>query len=299
MVPYEHHVYWHNAICPEQNYGILANETVKPENPDIVMTEANEETLRKIEIFHDATYLYMDLFFSKPISLEQYHLKIGIDTYDPFLGSYRYSPSLLFHAPTGMEFLLDFSAAKAELRVNPGYNIGQMKFSSQVDYSGVFEVINPIINKERVTQTDRFIPEIRDNGSVLSEGYFLGSTHNFYWEDSRILHIRIPWGRLNVTDPTSLVVLDDGKKYNYYPDRDQFATKVSSGFLITAVMQNSQGAVVDVFPGTVRSQQEQVVKWETLEPYTWNEWTWAIPPYQQRRKASWEIIRKYFQEIEP
>jgi hypothetical protein len=299
MTPYEHHVYWHNAICPEQNYGILANETVKPASPDMIITEENEELLRKIEICHDATYVYLDLFFAETISMDQYHVKIGIDTYDRVLGSYRYSPSLLFHAPTGMEFLLDFSGLKGEIRVNPGYNIGRMKFSSRVDYSGVFEVIDPIINKERITQNGRFIPEIRDYGSILSQGKFEGSSHHYYWENSQILHIRIPWGRLNITDPTSRTVLDDGEKYNYYPKRDQFATKVSSGFLITAVVQDSQGNILDIFPGTIRSKQEQSVQWETITPYTWEEWTWTIPPYQQRRKASWWILQKYFQEIGP
>jgi hypothetical protein len=298
MIPYEHHVYWHNAICPEQNYGLLANETVKPQTPGLVIEEDREELLRKMEIRNDASYLYLDLFFDQPISLDQYDVKIGIDTYDKILGSYRYSPSLLFHSPTGMEFLLHFSKNSQEIRVNPGYNIGRMKFSSQIDYSGQFEIIDPIINKERTTQNGRYIPEIRENGSRLSQGEFKGSTHHYNIKDSRILQIRIPWGRLNVTDPSSRTVLDDTKQYNYYPERDTFSTKVTTGFLITAVVQDAQGTLVDVFPGTVKSVRDQSVKWDTLVPYTWETWTWAIPPYEQRLKDSWWILRDYFQSLE-
>ncbi|MDD4614848.1 MAG: hypothetical protein PHI40_05530 [Caldisericia bacterium] len=298
MIPYEHHVYWHNVICPEQNYGILANETIKPQTPHLVIEEDTNEIVQKMEISNDASYIYLDMYFDRPISLDQFDIKIGIDTYDKILGSYRYSPSLLFHAPTGMEFLLHLSKEGGTITVNPGYNIGRMKFSSQIDYTGQFESINPIINKERTTKNGRYIPEIRDNGSTLSYGDFKGSTHHYYFESSNVLHIRIPWGRLNVTDPTSRTVLDDIKKYNYYPDRDTLNTKVTTGFFITTVLQDSQGTLLDIFPGSVLSSKDQSVRWETLVPYTWDTWTWEIPPYQQRLKDSWGIVREYFQQFD-
>jgi len=293
MIPYEHHVYWHNAICPEQNYGILANETFKPDQPNLVL-EDDFGVIQRMDISNDATFLYLDVYFKEPVNLNQSDIKIGIDTYDRIAGSYRYSPSLLFNAPTGMEFLLHFSKDIREIQVNPGYNIGRLQFSSQVDYSGHFERIDPIINKERTTKNGRHIPEIRDNGSSLSYGEFGGNTHHYYIENETILHIRIPWGRLNVTDPTSRTVLDDTKKYNYYPPRDTFTTKVTTGFLLTAVVQDSQGRLLDIFPGTITSSSEQVVQWGTLVSYVWDTWTWGTPPYNQRLKESYWILQEYF-----
>ncbi|MCK5848789.1 MAG: hypothetical protein KAH01_06290 [Caldisericia bacterium] len=291
MIPYEHHVYWHNAICPEQNYGILANETVKPDKPDVTISDKNG-IIEKVELSHDATFVYIDLYSKQKLDFNTQNLLIGLDTYNRNYGNFRYSPHLSLEAPTGIEFLVKLTKDERDILVNPSYNIGRLKFSSKIDKTGKYEIIDQIINKSRITKAGRFIPEIRDNGSKLTYGNFVGNTNNYFIENEKVLHLRIPWGRLNVTDPTSRTVLNDNKKYNYYPDRDVFDTQISSGFIITAVITNENGTIIDVFPGSIHSSK--IVEWDELKPYAWKTWTWETPPYVQRKKKSYSIIQNYF-----
>jgi hypothetical protein len=288
MIPYEHHVYWHNAICPEQNYGILANETIKPEEPDVTITDKNG-IIEKMELYHDATFVYVDLYSKQKFDFNEQNLYIGLDTYDRNSGNFKYSPKLNLESPTGIEFLVKLTKNDRDILVNPSYNIGRLKFSSKIDKTGIYEVIDPIINKGRVTKTGRVISEIRDNGSELLYGDFVGNSYNYFVENDKVLHLRIPWGRLNVTDPTSRTVLNDAKRYNYYPERDVFDTQISSGFVITAVLTNVNGKLIDIFPGNIDN-----IEWDELKPYVWKTWTWGTPPYVQRKKKSYSIIQNYF-----
>ncbi len=178
MIPYEHHVYWHNVICPEQNYGILANETQKPDTVDLSVRD-NQGFIQQLDITHDASYLYLDFLFSNTSTIKEYDMSIGIDTYERTRGNFLYSPSLSLKAPSGIEFMLRIHDREGQILVNPSYNIGELSFSSQLDYSGIYEHINPIINKGRVTKYGRIIPEIRDDGSTLRYGDFVGSTNHF------------------------------------------------------------------------------------------------------------------------
>lgn len=285
MIPYERKVLWHNGIDPEQNYGILAMESVKPEQPSYKLED--DGLIKKLEMSTDETYLYMDFHLQAEAAIEDKEWLVGIDTYARDRGEFRYQSGLDVAAPSGMEFLIQLSNTNgSRLLTTHSYNIGNMKFASQKSESGNFEEIRYMLNEQRVRKDGSLINADYEQSSALYQGDFVGSRNNWYREKD-IVHIRIPWGRLNVTDPSSLVVLDDPRSYAKYPGRDTFSTVKTEGLVVTSLFLDKTGRVVDHFPGSAKV---------TLPPvFTWK--GWDDPKYQERPKRSYSIIQEYFKTL--
>jgi len=281
MIPYERHVLWHNANDPEQNYGILAIESVKPEKADLEFLD--DGIIKKISLFNDETYLYIELEYDKNFDFKNNEIILGVDTYDRLRGDFKYSSKIDIKAPSGMEFIIKIKDKEAKLLAHPDYNIGNMRFSSRKTMNGIFEEIRPLINKSRVTMDGKFIPEIRQDGSTLRYGDFTDSSHSLYISDK--IYIRIPWGKLNVTDPSSHRVLDDSRKYLYYPERDRFKTTITDGFVITGIVISNNN-VIDVFPEK-QNIKDLIYKWKG----------WEEPAYRERLKKSYYIIKEFFKDL--
>jgi hypothetical protein len=302
MIPYERHVLWHNAIDPEQNYGILAYESLEKLEPDMVL-EDNKGEISKIELRSNETYLYIDLFSISPLSFTNQNLLIGLDTYDRARGQFKYSPSIPTPAPSGIEFLINLSAkGPGRFLAAPSYNMGNMKFSSLRSLTGIFENIRLLTNKARITKTGRKIDAIYEDASLMRYGSFEG-TNNQWIQDGNHIRIRIPWGRLMVSDPSSLRVIDDPRLMNYYPSpieegvpcgktsEDQnknkiteFKTTTTKGFIITALLQDKNSKnVIDVFPGDKNIEMPPTFQWSG----------WEVPHYRERLKKSYPILQKF------
>ncbi|MGB9812747.1 MAG: hypothetical protein ACPLRZ_00765 [Thermovenabulum sp.] len=281
MIPYERHVLWHNAIDPEQNYGILSNESIKPETPEFALKD--DGIVKSIELSSDETYLYIDMEYDKNVGIDDKEVIIGIDTYDRNKGDFKYDENSNIKAPSGIEFVIKIKNKEAKILAHPDYNIGDMKFSSKKTEKGVFKEIRPIINKERITMDGKIIPEIRQDGSTINYGDFSDSNHGFYIDDK--IHLRIPWARLNITDPSSHLVLDDDRIFPYYPERDTFKVVKTEGFVISGIVKTGKN-IIDVFPGK-----------EKIEMVTYKWKGWENPVYRERLKKSYEILKFYFEKI--
>ncbi len=280
MIPYERHVLWHNAIDPEQNYGILAFEPNTPEK-GLVITDTGQ--IKTVKISSNEAYLYLDLEFAQKINLTKAELLIGLDTFDRNLGEFKYDPGLPLTAPSGMEFLLRLKNGKLKILAHPNYNIGEYKFAPTKSSYGIFTEIRPLINKERVTKDGRKIAPIYQDGSTLNYGDFSDSNHAWYVEGN-VLHLRLPWNKLNFTDPSSHRVLYDPGKYTLL-NRDQLKTTITDGIVVTAVLKEGSN-IVDLFPGELEF---------TLVKYNYD--GWEVPKYTVRLKKSYEIIKEYFGKL--
>jgi len=287
MIPYDRKILWHNAVDPEQNYGILAMESVKPKVPDLELKTG--DGIEDLKVSMDVSYLYLDLTFSKPVDFETEHLYIGLDTYDSKRGETRYDKSLPYQGPSGMEYLLSFTGKQSsQLLVIPPYNYASYRFTSYgslVD-SGVFERMQKLINKERAQEDGERIAPIYENTSALGFGTLEKS--NYLWNlEGNVLSLRIPWTRINVSDPSRGRVLDDGGKFNTDPIKDQLLTTLSEGIGISFVLVDSNsGLLVASFP-------EQGVKTPVVFPWK----SWDEPEFTQRLKDSYPIIKKYFERF--
>jgi hypothetical protein len=284
MIPYDRKILWHNAVDPEQNYGILAMESVKPKIPDLKIKRG--KAIDTLEVSMDVSYLYLDLVFSTPIDFDKENLFIGLDTYAPQRGETRYASTLPYFAPSGMEYLISLKGEQdAKLLVIPPYNYASYHFTSYEGLSraGVFEPMHKLINKERAQEDGTPIKAIYEDTSALGYGSLVAS-NNLWFYEGKHLSVRIPWTRINVSDPSRGRVLDDGGSYNTDPLKDQLTTILSDGIGISFALVDSQtGASLDIFPYPV-----------VEEPFVFMWKNWDEPKYAQRLKDSYSIIQEYF-----
>jgi hypothetical protein len=280
MIPYDRHALWRNVIDPEQNYGILAMETKKPDKTEYSIKGSGD--IKSIEMSKDEAFLYVDVTLNNSFEFNSKKLLIGLDTYDRSKGEFKYSKDIDAASQSGMEFMLEISGKDtSRLLVHPGYNIYSSKYSSYNSSSGVFEEVKSIINKARVTKDGTVTPQHMQDGSKLVYGDFKDNTYNYWYVEGSKIHIRIPWLRLNFSDPSSMTVINDERKIEE-PVKDQLNTAVSDGIIPSAVL-------IDTTDNKVTDEIK------TSQAFTWK--TWNQPDYVERLKKSYNIISKYFKKL--
>lgn len=330
MVPWERQVLWQNAMCPEQNYGILA---VKPEKRhaeslyqtwlDISFEDvfnrlgANSDSFGKIssiELGADEAFFYIAVTVNTGESgqenafpWDELGLTVGIDTGFREAGEFLLPLTGLPELPTGVVFLLHIaSPEEAELLAVPSYNRGELAFAPRPSSGANFTRIETLVNRERITADGRIFPALYTDESRLNYGRFnpddpdYNSTAHWYveTETNRII-VRLPWMLLNVSDPSKGSILYDSGIYTGLPERDELGYQQTEGFFLytatysktgTSGKLNDRPLVIDFEPRLDDSFNE------TIEPFLWP--GWEEPLYQFRLKESYHIIAEYFSLVE-
>ena len=280
MIPYDRQILWHNAVDPEQNYGILANEAVKPKRS--MVAYGSENLLETMEMRSDASFLWFDFTFSRPINLENEQLIIGIDTLYRDRGELKYTPDLPYEASSGMEYVVMINTEQdAQLLALDEANYTRYNFSTShgLRREGQFTPLIKLINRKRALEDGTIIEPYYEDASHLRYGELLGSTNHWY-KEGNMLTVRIPWTRINVSDPSSHQVLDDERQYYSDPLRDVITTSATDSLVLSAlVIEKESGKMTDSIPDI---------------SFTWDPWN--QPRYQQRLKQSYEILQAYFHE---
>lgn len=278
MIPFERHIYWHNVDDPEQNYGIVAMTPEPPTQPGWSLVNESG-IIRSVNLAHDPSYMYMDVELERLPDFSRETLYIGLDTYRRELGQMRYPVgNIPFY--TGMEFLLVVNNPDvAELKVITTYNKHLGRYDSKPLYDGAFERILQIVNAATSTRDGRQIPAQYFNMSELRRGDFSKATH--LWKiENKTLRFRIPWFRLNFTDPSSVRVLHDLRWDIFNPLQDQLKTEKTEGVLPAVLLWDTRSSQVvgrlDGNPGA---------------PFIWKGWE-LPPPYRERLKESYYVLRK-------
>jgi len=267
MIPYDAQVHWHNMIDPEQNYGIIAMEAREPSQPFARLDHAG--LAGPLELKANVEYLYLDFAFDAAGFLASGgRILIGLDTYDRQRGQFRYTRELDTLAPSGMEFLIDLIDGEAFLKAVPEYNIASYRFASRSRKDGVFEFVRPIVNKTRVRRDGSTIAELRAERLQFHFGDFGRSDANIV-ADATGLKLRLPWNALSVSDPLTLTVIDDARKFNTFPDRDELRTAKSDGLVVSAILVRD-GKVLDTLPAE-GSRGGWIVQPPALDPGDWRE----------------------------
>lgn len=278
MVPYERQILWHNAIDPEQNYGILAYEAVKPKRSGASLV--GDGLVKSLEVRADASFLHIDINLRRALDFTAEQLLIGIDTLYRDRGELKYSATLDHKAPSGMEYMVvldSFEHARLLALKEADYTAYQFSTAPNLREEGLFEPMTKLINKQRALLDGTVIEAKYEDSSHLRFGSLEGNTNHWDMEGSR-LSIRIPWTRINVSDISSAQVLDDGKTYYSDPLRDQIATTATDGIVLSVV-------VSDTITHTILDAPKAV----TLVLPGWNQ-----PVYQERLKASYDLLKAYF-----
>ncbi len=261
-IPSERRRLWFDAESPEQSYGLVANRPETPvrvdgdpsEWPRIPATPARATrgargwaALRELRVTSDEGYLYVMVRTDggpKEPDWTTTSLRLAIDTYDPGRGVTQLPAPGEAAIATGAEFLVDLRGPGASfVTVAEPYEPyaaidGGPIASPPADHDGGTGFV-PLMfeaNRERIGRDGTRYPAITVNRGVLRYGSLDPEAAEF---DTRTdvavgaaqgtIELRIPWGLLNVTDPSSRRVLHQESEHE--PPLDTVATE---GFRIYA-----------------------------------------------------------------
>jgi hypothetical protein len=312
-IPADHRPRWHNAMDAEQHYGILGQYAGDGTEPVLggdprrwVADDTTASGKIGLHLRQDASYLYVGVSLPAPrgraFPWDSLDVLIAFDTYDAGLGQTRL-PDGIARSEIGFEFLAEFRGpGDAELRITPDYNpyapaatmINGDDFgrfyrgpaASVARDDGQFDSLLVIINRARYGRDGRFFPAQGYNRGRLRFGTTDQSTLADWYYDSTasLLELRLPWGLLNVTDPSTRTVLAQRPGA-------PFATVQTDGFRIGVVVRGDSGGangrhVVAALPPLSRDG-----RWAARTFSTWSWSTWVEPTFHSRLKPVYDSVR--------
>ncbi|MFH0778198.1 MAG: polysaccharide deacetylase family protein [Candidatus Eisenbacteria bacterium] len=197
-------------------------------------------------------------------------------------------------------------------------------FRSQANSDGQFSRMILETNRERIDAARHTYPPVHHDAGKLcyteereSRGVSAGDWR--FDADEGSVELRIPWALLNVTDPSSHMVLDDAPET---PEKE--ATRTDGIIPAVVTMEPGRGGhICDAMPDPVVvsardpavvsgagdramiSASDTAALWgagpdlkfnlPTLKVYTWD--GWEAVEHVERRKASFDAVRKCFAEL--
>jgi hypothetical protein len=316
---------WHNAMDPEQNYGVIAMVAGRPEGPHLggdprawlalgVLDSASDVPAgapAAIHVGSDARFLYLAIalpgFRGCPALWESIGVYVALDTYQARLGQTAL-PGRLVRGDVGFEFLLDLKQPEdGSLRVTPEYDpyVGreilrrgddrgrfyQEKVGSVRRADGLFAPLELITNRASYGRDGRLYPaQAHERGRLRFGTEQLTSLADWYFDAAAgLLEVRLPWGLLNFTDPSSRTIILAMRAGG------EFVTTKTDGMRV-GVVTYDKGAgprVRGALPRLDRSGH-----WRVSDFRTWTWEPWEAPEYYSRLKPAFAAMRDVWGSID-
>ena len=284
QIPAERRRLWFNAESPEPSYGIVAN---RPKAPVRVDGDPGDwfTSQGPLEVRHDEGYLYLRLL-GPDVAYRSW--RIGIDTYDGKRGERRLPDLPGVKTPTGVEFAVILEpGGVGRVLVSEPYDREARRdagpFASRGRSTGSWVPMMFETNRERFGRDGTRFPPIRVERGALRFGSLDPASSKFdTLTDVAVdgmkgtIEIRLPWGLLNVTDPSSRQVLHQTPRHEA-----PFDTTTTEGFRIYAYGSETQGGRV-------------VERHRTA--YTWP--TWEEPRYLRELKHGASALREAMESVD-
>ncbi|MPM75173.1 hypothetical protein SDC9_122164 [bioreactor metagenome] len=175
--------------------------------------------------------------------------------------------------------LEDFGSSRLLAIAEADYTRLGFSTATALKQDAAFLPMRKLINKQRSLGDGTPIPAKYEDASHLRYGTLVGST-NHWTMDGNHIEVRIPWTRINVSDPSSAQVLDDERTFYSDPLRDQLSTSATDALMISVVAANKAGSIV----------------LDATSNISYTLPTWNQPVYQERLKASYPLLAAYFSE---
>ena len=294
-LPAERTRLWHNVMNAEQNYGLLgeyagaADATPVPGGDTarwraLPLLDRNDSIALRVGA--DPAYLYLVLEGGPELDVSRY--VVGIDTHRG-AGGERRLPGVAGASDVGFEFALVLNdTTDAQLLVVPAYNpylvprAGAGPTALDAFYhwgatlegasaGGAWDSLFVTTNRWRIGRDGRTYAARGVNRGRLRYGRAAASSLADWYvdRDAGLVEVRLAWGLLNVTDPSSRRVL----RRIALPDR--FETTVSEGLRFTvAAVARDDGAVRGWLPGAT---------------FAWA--SWEEPVWHERLKPAYAALR--------
>lgn len=320
--PAERNRLWLNSLDAEQNYGVIAMRPGRKDSTIVIDGRADDWVgrpplyrggddpqllaalrLRSFTVASDEAYLNLRVDVGA-IDWQHAHYIIGIDTHGASLGD-RVLPITGARSPVGLEFVIELSGAgRSRLLVDHPYNlyrdatitgskpravqqIYNWPFRSVANSAGRYDTIHVVTNRRRLGRDGTVYPSLAvDRSRLLFARQPDNSLADWYADSlTGVIEIRIPWGMLNVLDPSSRLVLRGTKK-------GDVAGVVTDGFRF--VIQSYD-------PAQPSESGDRLPRGSSREffgrPSTWTWPTWEEPRWYAEVKPQFETMRRAFGEI--
>jgi Flp pilus assembly protein TadD len=284
----------HRLDGSAEEWGAIATAALHPLAPPPAAaddcTAAGTPRLVRAGIDADAAYLHLllevaggDCDRDGTPDWGAWSLLAGIDTYDEAAGERRLLPGDPHPLPTGVEFRLRLAGSEwSDLQVVPPYDIGSHyprgPFVSQPAGSGRFVRMIREVNRERIGRDGTVYPAIHLDQSPLRfldaapASGDLADVATAARDTTVVLEVRIAWGLLQFTDPSSRTLL--WQTQSHWPP---FDTATSARVIVHLSLRDAEGHEIDL---------------HSLPPYTWP--TWEEPVWHLARKSSYSILKEAF-----
>ena len=314
-VPRERNRLWLNVLDAEQHYGLIgmragvATERMRLDGrgddwrgaPWLTgdATSAGPLALRALHVTHDEAYVHLRLDVGA-IDWSRGRYLIGVDTYRTGLGD-LVLPETRERVNTGLEFVLDLRGPdSAQLLVDAPYDprvrvpirgakppatmqLYQRPFVTRSNAKGQWAPMVVVSNRRRIGRDGTIYPESGTNWGALRFARSDSSTLADWYADAGtgIIEVRIPWGLLNVTDPSSRAVLF-GQDRAGMPD-----SRVTDGFRFLVRSYDPRDSRV--------GGQALPARGTKVPTWTWP--MWAAPRWFAEEKPQVEMMRAAFRAI--
>src|SRR5256714_8943499 len=319
-VPAERKRLWLNPLDAEENYGVIAMRagrkgsgiTIDGDTTDWhgrpILYAARPSTvlaslqLKSFRVAQDEAYLYLRLDVGR-IDWSHARYQIGIDSYRRDLGDARL-PHTGSHSHAGLEFMLDIGGPTAtQLLVDHPYNPyrpmlipGSKPPAIQYVYThplrtvandaGQWDSLVVVPNRRRIGRNVQTYPAISYNRNRLLYSMQTQSSLTDWFADaaSGVIEVRLPWGMLQVVDPSRRSVL--------------FGNKVV-GEAIGATTDGFRFVVESYDPSKPEGGAEHLPRGTSgfADPPTWTWPTWESPQWHSDVKPLFAAMQRTFAGI--
>jgi hypothetical protein len=321
--PAERKRLWLNPLDAEESYGVVAMRAGRADSAITIDGRGDDwrgrpvwydhgagndtlppaQRLERLQVASDEAYLYLRLDVGA-IDWNRAHYLIGIDTHSPALGD-ALLPYTRSRSPVGLEFVVDLNGQEgSHLLVDHPYNlyrgepiagskplaveqIYNRPFRSLANAAGRYDSMVVITNRRRLGRDGTVYPARGVDRSSLVFARQQETTLADWYADTktRIIEIRIPWGMLNVLDPSSHMVLHGSNK-------GDVAGEATDGFrfIVESYDPARPHAGGDRLPNGRDARS-----WGQVPLWTWS--SWEEPRWYEELKPQFETMRRAFGDI--
>jgi hypothetical protein len=299
-LPAARNALWHDRQDAEQNYGLLAYRAGEGGPKVVIDGRAGEwsgppllaagDGAPRLWVTSDESDLYLRLDTDPAARLGYV---IAMDVIDPALGDRSFPAGVPLKSAARLEAAILFDGQAARVVLDDTYDRwADLPDQPRANDDGVF--VSPRIrpNPLRITRDGQVIPSTVLEIGTLRPGTTDRSSPEFddraEWRQDRatgVLELRVPWGMLNVTDPSSRAVWRPGTGPQSWVTTEGIRFAVAAVPLAAGPGFKAAGAPVAVLPP---ADARGVV--DGLALYRWP--TWEVPTFHTYPKLSFEIMRR-------
>lgn len=319
---------WQNVMSPEEHYGLLALRPGLPgRSPRLGGDATRWRTLEAVQrgrllgadtvtlrAGQDEAFVYLSLeaasWRGRAFPWDSTRLQLAIDTFDPALGQ-TLLPTSGLRSGAAFEFLLELNGpSDAQLKVVPEYlpytphrlvdggafygEPFRRPLLSVRRQDAVFDTLYALTNRPRYISESRRALGIGYNVGRLRFGTVDEDSNADWWydTDAGMLQIRLPWGLLNVGDPSSRRVLFESDPEQVLGRRPGAApserTSVpTDGFRFGVVALREGLRILGTLPA-----RDDTGAWPLAHFRTWAWPTWETPTWHEYLKPSYYSLQQ-------